>query len=312
MTRIRARQFSAGLALIVGISLAATACGSAGATATSPTASNSPAPAADAINETPQPDLVKLLPQRIKDSNKFTLGVALGSPPDEFKDASGNTVGWEVDLARLVAQSLGLQLEMQPISFDSMIPSLQAKRVEAGIGQMGVTEVRQKAIDQIGWLWGDELFAAKANSTLKVDSLDSLCGISVATTRGSREYGFAMDQKPKCEAAGKKPIDIQVFNDGVQAADSMMNGRTQVFWLGSTAVGYFVEQTKGQAKVIGHYTDPSYIGIALPKNSDMSQAVAAAIQHTIDDGTYKKVLTKWGLPSSAVEKAMLNPSSAVK
>lgn len=136
--------------------------------------------------------------------------------------------------------------------------------------------------------------------------------MTVATTRGSREMVFADEQQPKCAAAGKKPINPLAFNDGDGAAQAMLSRRADMFWLGSTAVSYFVSQAKGRAKLIGSYTDISYIGVALPKGSAMSTPLQAAIQHLIDNGSYEKIVAKWGLGDGAVKQAALNPTNVEK
>ncbi len=238
------------------------------------------------------------------------LAVALGSPPDDFRNDKGEIVGWEIDIMRAATQALGLQLELRPTTFDTLIPGLQANRFDAATGQLGVTVAREKVVDMIGTLLGNELFAARADSTITVSSLDDLCGTTVATTRGSRELVFADQQQPKCAAAGKKPINALAFSDGNSAAEALMSGRADLYWLGSTAIGYFVTQSKGRTKVVGHYTDTSYIGPALPKGSPMATPLQAAIQHLMDDGTYEKIVTKWGLQSGAVKQAPLNPTNA--
>ncbi|HWX50787.1 MAG TPA: ABC transporter substrate-binding protein [Roseomonas sp.] len=263
-----------------------------------------------ALAETPQPELVKLLPASAPKT--LTVAVALGSPPDDFRDAEGEITGWEIDILHAATQALGLGLELRPTTFDSLIPGLQAKRFDAATGQMGVTVVREKVVDMIGTLTGNELFAAKAENPIKVESLDDLCGRTVATTRGSREMVFAEEHQPKCAAAGKKPINALAFNDGNGAAEAMMSGRADLFWLGSTAVSYFVAQTKGRAKVVGHYTDTSYIGMALPKGSELAKPLQAAVNHLIADGTYGKIVAKWGLQDAAIKEAPLNPTNAPK
>ncbi len=265
----------------------------------------SPAVAQDIPAQAPQPDLVKLLPPGAK---TFTLAVALGSPPDDFRDAKGEVVGWEIDIMRGAAQALGLTLDIRPTTFDTLIPGLQAKRFDGATGQLGISDAREKVVDMVGTLTGNELFAALADSTLKIDTLADLCGVTVGTTRGSREMVFAAEQSPKCEADGKKPINALAFNDGNGAAEALMSRRADLFWLGSTAVEYFVAQSHGRTKVVGSYTDPSYIGVALPKGSDLAAPLQAAIQHLIDDGTYGKIVAKWGLADNAIKQAPLNPT----
>ena len=255
--------------------------------------------------EAPQPDLVKLLPAGTK---SFTLAVALGSPPDDFRDAQGEVAGWEIDIVRAAAQALGLTLDIRPTTFDTLIPGLQAKRFDGATGQMGISDAREKVVDMVGTLTGNELFAALADSTLKVNTLDDLCGVTVGTTRGSREMVFAAEQTPKCEAAGKKPVNALAFSDGNGAAEALMSRRVEAYWLGSTAISYFVAQSHGRTKVVGSYTDPSYLGVALPKGSDLAKPLQAAIQHLMDDGTYTKIVEKWGLADNAIKESPLNPT----
>jgi polar amino acid transport system substrate-binding protein len=261
------------------------------------------------LAQSPVPELVKMVPPD-RSGKPFVLAVALGSPPDDFRDEKGEIAGWEIDIMRAATQSLGLQLELRPTTFDTLIPGLQANRFDAATGQMGVTVVREKVVDMIGTLLGNELFAALADNPISVNSLADLCGVAVATTRGSREIVFADDYKPQCIAAGKQPINVLAFSDGNGAAEALMSRRAEIYWLGSTAISYFVAQSKGRTKVVGHYTDTSYIGPALPKGSDMAAPLQAAIQHLMDNGTYEKIVTKWGLQSGAVKKAPLNPVNA--
>ena len=279
-----------------------------------PTHAQQPAaqPGADpALTQQADPALVKMVPAGMA-GKPFTVAVALGSPPDDFRNEKGEVVGWEIDILRAATQSLGLGLDLRPTTFDTLIPGLQAKRFDAAVGQMGVTVVREKVVDMVGTLTSNELFAAYADSPITVKTLDDLCGVTVATTRGSREMVFAEEHQPKCAAAGKKPINALAFNDGNGAAEAMMSRRADVFWLGSTAVSYFVAQTKGRTKVVGSYTDTSYIGVALPKGSEMAVPLQAAIQRLIDNGTYGKIVTKWGLEEGAVKQAPLNPTNVEK
>ncbi len=269
-------------------------------------------PGADpALTQQADAALARMVPADMA-GKPFTVAVALGSPPDDFRNEKGEVVGWEIDILRAATQSLGLSLDLRPTTFDTLIPGLQARRFDAAVGQMGVSVVREKVVDMIGTLLGNELFAAYAESPVSVKTLDDLCGLTVATTRGSREMVFVDEHQPKCAAAGKKPINALAFNDGNGAAEAMMSRRADLFWLGSTAVSYFVTQTKGRTKVVGSYTDTSYIGVALPKGSEMAAPLQAAIQHLIDTGAYGKIVGKWGLGDGAVKQAPLNPTNVQK
>lgn len=100
------------------------------------------------------------------------VAVALGSPPDEFRNERGEMVGWEIDILRAATQLLGLNLDLRPTTFDALIPGLQSKRFDAALGEMGVSVVREKVVDMIGTLVGNGLFAAPADSALSVKTLE--------------------------------------------------------------------------------------------------------------------------------------------
>ena len=234
--------------------------------------------------------------------------MALGSPPDDFRNAAGEVDGWEIDLMRAATQALGLQLDFRPTTFDTLIPGLQSKRFDGATGQMGITDAREKVLDMVGTLIANELFASLSDRDIKVNTLDDLCGITVGTTRGSREMVFVEDQQPKCAAAGKPPVNALAFSDGNGAVEALMSRRSDLFWLGSTAVSYFVAQSKGRTKVVGSYTDRSYLGVGLPKGSEMAKPLQAAMQYLVDNGTYTAVITKWGLQDGAVKTVPLNPT----
>ena len=120
---------------------------------------------------------------------------------------------------------------------------------------MGVTDVREKVVDMIGTLLGNELFAALEDIQHHSQGPRRSLRLTVATTRGSREIEFADEHQPQCEALGKPPINMLAFNDGAGAAEAMISKRSDLFWLGSTAVSYFVSQSNGRTKVVGSYTD---------------------------------------------------------
>lgn len=290
----------------VGCALALAGCGSAGTGGGAPSVTNNPSP----IGERKQASVAELVPASVVSSETLRVGVALGSPPDDFQDQNNTVVGWEVDMVRAAAQTMGLQVDFVPISFDSLIPGLQAHRFDAAIGQLGVTSAREQVVDFVTTLQSDEKFAALSKSGITVSSLTDLCGHSVAVTRGSREYNFAQAQSAACVKNGAKPVSIHVFEDGAGAGLSLTSGRSDLYWSGATAISYFVTNSNGLTKVVGSYLKPNPIGIAMPKDSGMAKAMQAAVQRLMDDGSYQKIIAKWGLGQQGINQAETNPSVA--
>lgn len=286
----------------------AAGCGLALAGCASATGTAAPSATSTSVTGQKQASVARLVPAAVTASGTLRVGVALGSPPDEFQDQNKNTVGWEVDIATAAAQAMGLKVQFVPVSFDSLIPGLQADRFDAAIGELGVTSAREQVVDFVTTLQSDEEFAARANSGITVTGLDDLCGHSIAVTRGSREDDFAQAQSSACANSGMKAISIGVFETDADAVLSLTSGRSDLYWSGATAVSYFVNNSNGMTKVVGSYLKPNPIGIAMPKNSGMAPAMQAAVQQLMNDGAYKKIIEKWGLGQQSISKAAVNPT----
>ena len=71
---------------------------------------------------------------------------------------------------------------------------------------MGISDAREKIVDMIGTLTGNELLAGLADTTIKVNGLEDLCGLTVGTTRGSREMVFADRAEPEMRG-GRQETD---------------------------------------------------------------------------------------------------------
>jgi polar amino acid transport system substrate-binding protein len=88
----------------------------------------------------------------------------------------------------------------------------------------------------------------------------------------------------------------------------LINGAVEAVYAGSTNIGYAVKQTNGQLETIGDITYPSPNGIAVAKGqTQWAHLVADTINELIDDGTYAKILGKWGVLAAAIPKAEVNP-----
>ncbi len=124
MKSIRTIQIAA-LAAIAAMGLAA--CGSGSADTATPGASASTQTDDISVNVAVDQNASALVPQSVKDKGTLTVAMELKYPPTSFIAEDGKTpIGLNVDMARLIAKKLGLQLEIADVGFDTIIPGLQA------------------------------------------------------------------------------------------------------------------------------------------------------------------------------------------
>jgi arginine transport system substrate-binding protein len=95
-------------------------------------------------------------------SNLFVVGTNSGFPPFELLDDQGNLVGFDIDLARQIADALGKKLELKDMSFDALIVALQQGKIDCAIAGISITSRRQQEIALIHY-FGEPLkkFAAR-------------------------------------------------------------------------------------------------------------------------------------------------------
>jgi polar amino acid transport system substrate-binding protein len=215
----------------------------------------------------------------------------------------------DADMANALAQVMGLKSQMKNATFDSIIPGLAAGKFDLGMSSFTVTKEREKTVDFVTYLSAGSSFYVKAQGGPDIQTLDDLCGHSVATERGTIQAQDAATQDKKCKAAGNPGVDSQVYPDQNGANLAISSGRAEVGIADSPVAAYIVEQSNGQFKLSGKSYDSAPYGIAIPKGSGLTDPVAAAMQKVIDDGAYKKILDYWGLDQGAISKVEVNPTN---
>lgn len=98
---------------------------------------------------------------------------------------------------------MGLKLEVNNLGFDSLIPSLEANRINIIMSDMLDTPARQKKVDFVDHIMSGSAMMQKAGSDKKITSLDDACGLKASALRGSMESLSISKQSEKCVAEGK-------------------------------------------------------------------------------------------------------------
>lgn len=251
---------------------------------------------------------VALLPDGVKDSGVLVMGTDADYPPNEFKDANNNPAGWGIELAEAVALKLGLTPEWEILSFDSILP-----RIEEGVVDMGASSFtdnleRQKTVDFVNYLNAGSQWAAAAGANVDPDDA---CGLTVAVQTGTIQDTDELPMRiADCETAGKATIEVLRFPGQPEVTQAVVDGRADAFSADLPVTGDAVIQLDGQLEAVGEVFDAAPYGFAVAKDSGMAEAVQAALQSLIDDGTYGKILASAGLEDGAVSSATINAGNA--
>lgn len=136
-------------------------------------------------------------------------------------------------------------------------------------------------------------------------SLEELCGKTVSVEKGTTEEEESTEQSGKCTKAGKKAVTVLVYPNQNGANLAISSGRAELGMADSPVAAYQVKQSNGMFKLYGTYGAAPY-GLAIPKGSGMTTPVLAALKVLIANGTYMKILEKWGVQSGALSTPAIN------
>jgi polar amino acid transport system substrate-binding protein len=247
---------------------------------------------------------VALLPDDVAESGALIVGIDPTYPPNEFKDADGNPTGWGAELAEAVAAKLGLEVEFSVAKFDNIIPSVKGGKADIGVSSFTDTVEREEQVDFVNYYEAGIMWAsAKGN---EVDP-DNACGLKVAVQATTYEDTDEVPAKSDaCVAAGKDPIEKVPFDTQDAATNAVALGQADALSADSPVTLYAIQQTGDKLQAAGESFDVAPYGIAVGKDRGLTEAIQAALQSLVDDGTYGDILDEWGVADGGIEEITIN------
>ncbi len=144
-----------------------------------------------------------------------------------------------------------------------------------------------------------------ASPLKKVRSLRQLCGLTVATGAGTTFEATLEENRHRCEETGEKPYDVKTYAEQGALWISLQQGRTDVVMSTINGLRYAVKQQPG-LRFLNEFKRLD-VGFAFKKGTPLAPAVRAAVNRLKKDGTYGRILKKWGTGPSAIETSRISP-----
>ncbi len=229
---------------------------------------------------------------KIKASGKLVVGTAPGYPPFEFtvnKSGKSQVVGADIDLAKKIADEIGVELEIKAMDFDALIMALQSSKVDMVITSMTPTEERKKSVDFSDiYFEGTNSIIVNSNFSKDISKEDDLKNIVLGVQRGSVQEIYAKEvlKAPKIKSLTAIPDLI---------AD-MKNGNIDGI-IASTVVAKINANQYDGLKLIDvnlSQANKEEAAIAIKKgdNKSLLDIVNKTIKSLKDSGQYEEILNK--------------------
>ncbi|MFD4236731.1 ABC transporter substrate-binding protein [Streptomyces sp. NPDC058542] len=259
-----------------------------------------------------------LVPEAIRERGTLRIGASADAvPPLGFYATDDKTrIGSEIDIATLVADTLGLKPEFEQVSWENLFVGLDSSKFDGVLSNVTVTEERKEKYDFATYRLDNIAFEAKKGSGWKVKGPADVAGKTISVSSGTNQEKILVEWSEENVKAGREPVEIKYFQKENDYYLPLQSGRIDAHLGPSPSAAYHVA-TSGQSEIAGQISGAGgglqgKIAATTKKGSGLVEAYAAAIDHIVEDGSYGKVLGRWGLDGEAVEKSEINPPGLPK
>lgn len=218
----------------------------------------------------------------------YLVGIDTTYPPFEFQ-VGGEYTGIDIDIINAIAQSQELDIELRPMDFVGIIPSLESDELDLAIAGMSITDERKEILDFSEPYFDAGLTLVVNADNTEVTSLEDLEGKVVAVKNGTTGSKFARENQ---EEYGYRIAD---FEDSPSMFLDVANGHADVLLEDYPVIAYAITKRDLKLKTVGdRLTDDQY-GIAVLKgqNGDLLEKINTGLQELRDSGEYDEILKKY-------------------
>lgn len=203
-------------------------------------------------------------------------------PPYEYHE-NDTIVGIDADIARAVAEQMGVELEIQDMAFDSLIPAIQSGKADFAAAGMTVNEDRLKNVDFTDtYAQAAQVIIVKTDSPIA--SPDDLTGKKIGVQTGTTGDIYADDIEN---------AEVQRFNKGMEAVMALNQGKIDAVIIDREPAKVFVKENEGLKILDEAFTEEEY-AIAVKKgNTELLEKMNAAIKELKESGELQKIVDKY-------------------
>lgn len=215
------------------------------------------------------------------------VGSAIDFAPFEFQDETQKEYqGFDMDLIRAIGKEMGMEVEIQNLGFDGLIPALQSKNVDVVISGMTINEERQQNV-----LFSEPYYQSGLTMVVREDEqaiqkFADLKGHKVAVQIGTT----SAEEVKKIEGVEVKELNTPAdcfMELKAGGADAVVNDRP--------VNDYFIKQNSATGvKALEEKLTAEDYGIAMAKdNAELQKKVNEALKKLHENGEYDKIFAKW-------------------
>lgn len=227
--------------------------------------------------------------QKILDKGEFVMGMDISFPPMGFQDENGELVGFDVDMAKAVAEHMNINVKLQPIDWNSKEMELSTGSIDLIWNGYTITDDRkEKVLMSEPYMGNAQVIVVRADSDIK--TLADVAGKRVGVQDGSSAQEAIEANADFASSIG----EMVKFKDNVMALMDLSNGQVDAVAVDSVVADYYTSKQAGEYTILEETLAPEEYGIGFRKEDQaFHDAVMKALQEMKEDGTAAEISTKW-------------------
>lgn len=218
-------------------------------------------------------------------NKKTTLVMATNAefPPYEYRDGE-NFAGIDIEIAQAIAEDMGLDLVIEDMQFDSIVPAVQSGKADIGIAGMTVTEDKLQNIDfSIPYTTSTQVVIVTNDSA--ITSPADLAGKTIGVQLGTTGDNFSSEDIENAT--------IERYNKGFEAVQALGQNKIDAVIIDREPAKVFVSENEGLKILDEDYTVEDYAIAVAKNNQELLEQVNASLTKLKDSGKLQEIIDKY-------------------
>jgi polar amino acid transport system substrate-binding protein len=228
----------------------------------------------------------------IKERGTLIVGTSTGFPPFEsINRTTGAPEGFDIDIAKRIADELGVELVVQDLEFSVLVGSVKTGLIDFAIAGMTILETRNQSVTfSDSYFRADQAILVLSDRT-NINNVDDLTGKKIAVNAATTGYYWVLDN---LVSTGKvAEADVHSFGFASDAILELTSGRVDAVVIDKPVADAYVARSTGLEVVYTIVTNEHY-GIAVKKGStDFIEFVNKVLKDMTDSGQMQDLVAKW-------------------
>ena len=213
---------------------------------------------------------------------KLVMATNAEFPPYEFHDGD-KIVGIDAEIAQAIADELGMELEIEDIAFDSIIPEIVSGKADMALAGMTVTEDRKASVDfSDTYAHATQVVIVKEESDIA--SPDDLEGKKICVQLGTTGDIYAGDIKD---------ATVERYNKGFEAVQALTQDKIDAVVIDGEPAKVFVKENEGLKMLDEAFTEEDYAIAVAKGNDELLDKINTALGELKDSGELDKIVDKY-------------------